>query len=41
MFVDLRARELILDGGVYTVLVPTVDLRDGTFHPAICAIDSS
>jgi len=31
----------ILDGGVYTVLVPTVDLRDGTFHPAICAIDSS
>jgi hypothetical protein len=31
----------ILDGGVYTVLVPTVDLREGTFHRTVCAIDSS
>jgi hypothetical protein len=31
----------ILDGGAYTVLVPTVDLREGTFHRTVCAIDSS
>ncbi len=30
----------ILDVGAYTVLVPTVDLRAGTFHRTVCAIQS-
>jgi Domain of unknown function (DUF1963) len=31
----------ILDGGSYTVLVPTVDLRVGRFHRTVCSIQSS
>jgi hypothetical protein len=31
----------ILDGGAYTVLVPTVDLSAGTFDRTVCSIDSS
>ncbi|MDA0158847.1 DUF1963 domain-containing protein [Solirubrobacter ginsenosidimutans] len=30
----------IVDVGAYTVLIPTGDLRAGTFHRTVCAIQS-
>jgi hypothetical protein len=38
---DTRFGLQILDGGAYTVLIPSADLRADSYDRTVCAVDSS